>query len=74
MTSDYERAARIAPCLSGWERTVPDSGDVAAFRRGDFTIHLHGAREVLLTGRGISEDLRFYHAAARVADLQRGTQ
>jgi hypothetical protein len=70
MISEHKRAARIAPYLSGWVRTLPEPGDVAAFKRGEFTVRLHGARTVLLTGQGISEDLRFYDAAARIADLQ----
>ncbi len=60
---------QIAPYLTGWERAVPAPGDVAAFKRGDYTIHLHGTREVRLTGPGADDDLRFYYAAARVAEL-----
>lgn len=61
--------AQIAPYLAGWERTVLSRGDVAAFSRGDFTIHLHGTREVRLVGPGVNANLRFYYAAERIAEL-----
>jgi len=69
--TELERAERISRCLTGWERTIPGRGDVAAFTRGDFTIRLHGSRKVRLTGPGVDGDLRFYDAAALIADHER---
>ena len=66
--TELERATRISRYLTGWVRTVPGRGDVAAFTRGDFTIRLHGTRKVRLSGPGVDGDLRFYDAAALVAD------
>lgn len=68
--SERERAARLSPYLSGWERTLTEQGDLATFRRGGFTIHLHGSHNVRLTGRGIDENLRFYRAAVRVMETE----
>jgi hypothetical protein len=62
-------STQVTPYLTGWVRALPAPGDVAAFSRGEFTVHLHGAREVRLTGPGVDADLRFYFAAARVAEL-----
>lgn len=68
--TELERATRIGRFLTGWVRTIPGAGDVAAFTRGDFTIRLHGSRKVRLTGRGVDVDVRFYDAAALVADRE----
>jgi hypothetical protein len=67
--TELERAKLIAVASRGWERTLPEQGDVAAFRRGDYTIHLHGTRTVRLTGRGNALELSFHGVAAFVAGV-----
>jgi len=66
MTTDN----RILPYLSGWERVTLEKGDVATFRRGDFTLHLHGTHDIRLEGRGLSMELRFYQAALKVMEME----
>lgn len=63
-----ERALRISEYLTGWNRAIPQKGEVARFTRDEFTLILHGKRTVRLIGRGWDEDLRFYDAAALISD------
>lgn len=60
----------VTPYLSGWVRTLPAKGDVAAYKRGDFTLHLTGSKQLRLTGRGLDERHIFYYAAVRVMETE----
>ena len=62
--------ANLLPYLSGWERTILPGEKIAAFQRGGFTIHLIGKRDIRLTGKGFTGEMRFYDAAKKVMELE----
>ena len=43
---------------------------IAAFQRGGFTIHLIGKRDIRVTGKGFTGEMRFYDAAKKVMELE----